>query len=69
MAEGRCRDEWDRAAALLTMTHNVHCSKRTDQKEMRDFHPYMNSPTPATLGKDGLRAAFEGFGRGRRGKP
>lgn len=40
MAEARGRDEWDRWSALLSLTHNVHCASRSDQKKPRDFHPY-----------------------------
>lgn len=40
MAEGHGRDAWTRAAALMAVTHNSHCSRKRDLKKASDFNPY-----------------------------
>lgn len=34
------RAEWNRAAHVLAMIHNVNCVKKADLKEPGDYNPY-----------------------------
>ncbi len=40
MAEGRMEQEWNKTSSLLSMIHNVNCSKKRDMRTPAMFNPY-----------------------------
>lgn len=72
MAQARQRAEWGRAASILAMIHNVHCSKDRDMLAPADFMPRATSdssinkkpPPPTAEERELLRKVFPGKKQG-----
>lgn len=69
MALGRKSDEWDRAAALMTLVANMVRGKGRRPLALRDFHPYYETPQKRQPTKAEVAANWELFrGLFKRGK-
>jgi hypothetical protein len=47
MAEARISSEWDRYAALMTLTANLQIDRKKQKPfDVSDFHPLLKKPKP-----------------------
>lgn len=60
MAMAKQKANWEAVSALLAMTHNVHCTRRSQQQNPEQFNPYRNKRKQLNLRQsaDALISAF-----------
>jgi hypothetical protein len=42
MAMAKQKANWEAVSALLAMTHNVHCTRKSQQQNPERFNPFRN---------------------------
>lgn len=63
MSDAKERAAWNRAAAIMSLLHNVHCQKRSQCRPPKHFHPMESRRSPCKkldkkLSMAALKAAF-----------